>query len=48
MLPMLIMREGLSGVEAAMRRGVRSCVSWKTRLRLSVRTRSQAEEGYVA
>lgn len=45
MLPMFITRAGEEGEEAVSRRGVSACVSWKTRLRLRVRTRSQAVEG---
>jgi hypothetical protein len=47
-LPMFMTRAGERGEDAATRRGVRVCVSWKTRLRFSVRTRSQAAEGYEA
>ena len=43
--PILIIREGSSGVAAASRRGVRSWVMEKTRVRFSVRTRVHAESG---
>lgn len=46
MLPILIMREGSSGVAAFSRSGVTSWVRSKTRWRLRVRTRVKASEGY--
>jgi hypothetical protein len=48
MLPMLMMRAGDEAVDAALSNGVTACVSWKTRLRLRLRTRSHAAEGYVS
>ena len=44
--PMFIMREGEERVEVEVRRGVRSWVRRKTRERLRVRTRSNADCGY--
>lgn len=44
--PMLITRDGDSGVLPASRRGVRSWVIVKTRERLRVRTRVHALSGY--
>jgi hypothetical protein len=48
MLPMLMMRAGEAGVDAATSSGVSSCVSANTRCRLSVSTRVHAADGYAA